>query len=75
MTPSPCYLTPAVGPHNVAFNVTLGSGGDIVAIAASIANIALAPTAANFQQGFFTITDFSPTQDTVNVASAGAFTR
>ena len=66
-------LTPAIGPHNVAFNVTLGGGGDTVAILGNLANIALAPTAANFQQGFFTITDFNPTQDAVNVAGAGAF--
>ena len=42
---------PAVGPHNVAMNVTLGSGADLVAVAASIADIALAPTAANSRRG------------------------
>ena len=56
--------------HNIATNITLGDGGDTLHVSGIISDITVAPTAANFQQGFSTIIDFNPAQDTLNVAAA-----
>jgi hypothetical protein len=57
--------------HNVAMNITLGGGADTVIVSPLTGVFANIVDAANFQQGFVTITDFSPAQDQLNISGAG----
>jgi hypothetical protein len=60
--------TPA---QNVAMNITLGTGSDVVVVTnGNIANFAVPPVPANLEQGLVTIADFSLAQgDVLNIAA------